>query len=603
MLALALTTLGTLLMGPAPEGADVPEPSAGVAAEAPEGTETAVEAPAAPTEEGTAAQAPVPPTEPSPAPTSVTTEASAASTAGAASVEEPPAAPAAAVEAPVAPEERRGGAGVSAHNTRITTIGGPEVSNDGWRMDFHGFVSAPLRFGMGRRPDPQVGQARTTFHAPIIPDDQYLGWQHTAHAKRSWAELYLGYGNDVAKAVVALQAWNFSDVSYGNPNAQLGVGQAFVSITPKLRRSPVQLRVKIGGHDNRYGMAGKHDQGAYETYIFGRTRYLGESIGVDIPFRDFRFTVDHGFGGTPLDPNIFNSARFTLTAHHHVGMAWKDKVDFGLHHIVAFAQSEAHDESLDPDLPDGNVQIFGPDLRLDFGRGGYWYLGYSYANLKTARVVGPSVEVLHSFGGGYYDLGLIGNYFDYRRDAEGYLIRDSEGTGSIQTIMFQTNHSLHEIIAGEDGFWGEGWDVKLALYGMMNFVNSDVDATNGVRKMKFGADLMAEVLPYMGIGAKFDQVMPNNQVRQQTWSVLSPRLEFRTDWIAHETITIQYSRYIYAERDCGAVADPLQCVQPPSASIQGEGYGALGSTEDSYRGAPLAPPDENVFAIMASIYW
>lgn len=501
------------------------------------------------------------------------------------------------------PGEAAEPSGVSEHNTRTTTIGGPEVSDDGWRFDFHGYVSAPLRFGMGRREDPQVGQARTTFHAPIIPDDQYLGYQHTSHARRSWAELYLSYGNDVVKGVVALQAWNFSDIGYTNPNAQMGIGQAFVAITPKFRRSPAQLRVKVGGHDNRYGMAGKYDQGLYETYIFGRTRYLGETVGVDIPYRDFRFTLEHGFGGTPIDPNIFNPSRFTLTAHHHFSMAWKNRVDLGLHHIVAFSQEEAHDASTTADDLDGNLQIFGPDLRLELGRGGYWYLGYSYAALKNARVVGPSVEVLHSLGAGYYDLGLIGNYFDYRRDASGYLMRESDGTGSIQTLMFQTQHSLHEIISGEDGFWGEGWDVKLALYGMMNFIRSDVEGTDGVRKFKFGVDLMGEVLPWMGVGARFDQVMPNHRIRQQTWSVLSPRLEFRTNWIAHETITLQYSRYFYAERDCGAVMDPLMCVQPPSAAIQGEGYGAVGDPDEGFRGAPNALPDNNVFAIMANIFW
>ena len=193
------------------------------------------------------------------------------------------------------------------HARRVSTIGGPAVSEDGWGMDFHGYFMAPMRVGVGKRelrtdPTYESEQSKFTAHAPIVPDDQYLGYQHTSHNKRSWAELYFSIGNETVQGTVALQAWNFSDIGFTRPQAQMGIGQAFLSITPKFRRSPVKLRVKVGGHDNRYGMAGKYDQGAYETYLFGRTRYLGETVGVDIPYRNLTFTVEHGFRCDPQGP-------------------------------------------------------------------------------------------------------------------------------------------------------------------------------------------------------------------------------------------------------------------------------------------------------------
>ena len=165
-------------------------------------------------------------------------------------------------------------------------------------------------------------------------------------------------------------------------------------------------------------MAGKYDQGAYETYLFGRTRYLGETVGVDIPYRNLTFTVEHGFGATPKDPNPFTTSRFTLTTHHHFGLNWKKKLDVGLHHILSFAKEEPRAPSTNTDAfaqterPDGRMHIFGPDVRYDGGRAGYWYAGYSMIDMKNARSVGPSVEVMHSLGAGYYDLGIIGNYLE-----------------------------------------------------------------------------------------------------------------------------------------------------------------------------------------------
>jgi len=165
--------------------------------------------------------------------------------------------------------------------------------------------------------------------------------------------------------------------------------------------------------------------------------------------------------------------------------------------------------------------------------------------------------------------------------------------------MFQTNHSLHTILKGEDAFWGEGWDVRLSLYTLMNFIESDVDRMNGVRRLKYGADLAYDALPWFGIGTKFDRVQPNNKVPEQSFGMLSPRIVFRSNWVTHEAITLQYTRYFYNARECPA-GDISLCVQAPSAPGAPDGLGTGGSIET---GQPVALPDVNVFAIMANIYW
>ncbi|MGC4065158.1 MAG: hypothetical protein QM784_11030 [Polyangiaceae bacterium] len=115
--------------------------------------------------------------------------------------------------------------------SRHTTgsYGGPIVEDeDQWKFGYNGYLRAPLRVGIASRDVAYAGQSKTTFHAPLIPDDQYLSWQSTKHNRRDWAELFFSYGNSWAKGVVALQGFNFTDASAVQNGAQFGIGQGWI---------------------------------------------------------------------------------------------------------------------------------------------------------------------------------------------------------------------------------------------------------------------------------------------------------------------------------------------------------------------------------------
>ena len=113
-------------------------------------------------------------------------------------------------------------------------VHGPAIAadDDSWKFEFHGYIRAPMRVGLGKRDKPGAGQSTTTLHSPIIPDDQYLSWQSSPHNKTDWAELYLSLGNSWAKGTVSIQGYNFADAGFSNPTTQLGisVGCAFCLI-------------------------------------------------------------------------------------------------------------------------------------------------------------------------------------------------------------------------------------------------------------------------------------------------------------------------------------------------------------------------------------
>jgi hypothetical protein len=551
-------------------------------------------------------------------------------------------------------------------------------ASDAWKSDFHGYFRVPLRVGMGTRPAPRAtpdttqseldtsdraaGQSSVTLHAPVIPDGQYLSWQSTAHNRSDWAELFFGVGNAWAKATVGLQGYNFTDASFDDPKTQYGIGQAFVTLTPDLGYENVRLALKVGAYQDRYGAAGKYDAGEYDTYLFGRTHAIGETLRVDYELdQNWSLWAEQGVGGKRPDPSSFNNARFTMLAHGHVGLNRGSDLQLSAHLLYSWAQEEDRpydvskqntlDASSVVDFPDGHMWVAGADARADLGAWGYLYAGYSHIGADHALVVGRALEVLHASGGGEYQLGVVDNYlgpscraaFDDPRVANGptertgglvgpgptpYPLGCSAGNGSVDSLLAQYEFSLTNFLQlSEEGgqkFWGEGADLKLVLYGMLNHVKSDYrptdptvwGPTNGNLKLKYGADLQYHVTPALTAAVRVDRLQPNSEVPEQSFAIISPRVVLSSNWVTREQLTFQYSRYVYNRRECpSGAASPAEfarlrgpgsalCVQPPAAATPPDGFGINSEVQDAnLRSAPTLRPDVNVFKIEATFWW
>ncbi len=479
--------------------------------------------------------------------------------------------------------------------------GGPDSGSGDWGFIFNGYLRAPMRLGFGEREMPAEGQGKTTIHNPVVPDDQYLSYQYTLHNPRDWAELYFGYGNQVAAGMVSIQGFNFTDAAWKENNAQFGIAQAFVTLTPKLPSDRLRLLWKIGSFDNRYGAAGRYDAGELDTYAFGRTHSMGESGQLDILLKDFTLTLEHGIGATRPDPRVFNSARFTFLHHGHLSLAYQRKLTLGVHYLQALAREEDRvgaegDANFVPDPPDGSMTVLGPDLRLDWGRLGYYYAAFSYIQARHARSVGPSIEVIHSRGAGQFTFGIIDNYLEGPTQGSG-------GNGEIYTVMAQAEHSVQRLLKG-DKWWGEGMDFGVKLYGMINKIASDDPDADGTLKIKYGLDARFDARRWLAFATRYDRVQPNSRIPEHSFSVVSPRILFRTNWITREEIALQYSYYLYNQRECAPMGDPLLCVQPPSAPVPPSGFGSTTGNQDAgNRGAPTRVPDLHVVTVRATFWW
>jgi hypothetical protein len=206
-------------------------------------------------------------------------------------------------------------------------------------------------------------------------------------------------------------------------------------------------------------------------------------------------------------------------------------------------------------------------------------------------------------------------------------------------------------------------DLKLSLYGMLNFVSVndreliylrqvrdaalslaadpaqvpslDQMRQDGTVKVKFGADAEYFLWDFLSLGLRADHVRPHSKIPEQVFSIVSPRISLRSQLVTHEKITLQYSRYLYAQRQCQAgdvvaspAADPYPlsgapgeglfdvtnpvnglplrnyCAQPSRGGSPQSGFGSYPSNlPEGTRGAPNLLPDEHVVKIEASIWW
>ena len=397
------------------------------------------------------------------------------------------------------------------------------------------------------------------------------------------------------------------------------LGRAYVSLNPRLKGTSIRLRAKVGAFSEAYGAANKYSTdneavaSQHGAYLIGRIRTIGEVVKVEIPYKAFTLALDHGFGANRPDPSVWNPSRFSLVHHAHAVVRYRNIVEVGGHYVNSWAQEDLRptdpanpdhwqDDEFSADYPDGKLSVYGADARLRLGRGGYYYGGYSYVLAQNVGVVGQAVEVIHATGGGQYNVGIKGNYLDGPE-------ANSNGNGAIHTVMIEGEHSIRTLLEGDD-YWGQKRDLGVKFYAMLNQVRSDDEFIDGQWKFKWGTDLVFNALPWLQVATRYDRLQPDHRIPEQSFSILSPRLVFRTNWITNEYITLQYSRYFYNARTCPNGNDPgtpghgQYCVQPPSGPIQPDGFGITrNNTDAEWRGVSSNIPDQSVVTIQATMWW
>ena len=461
---------------------------------------------------------------------------------------------------------------------------------DEWKFDFHGYLRAPMRVSFGPAtplnqptiysptpkdsypPNMPPSTSGLQWHSPTrVPGYLYTTWEYTNTVSGPWSQLNFSYGNSKVSATVIVDAYNQTDGSYRNIQAQQGIDQAFITLSfPDVFKDYGGLVWNVGTFQNRYGTAGKYDGGMYETYLFGRTHQTGETLTATFSnldaHGDWTFTLEHGIGAKLDIVPFLNNANYqvfqnvpiggtsgspylsdrspdflpysgpvpegsTFVNHVHVGAKYQKTWTFGLHYIYAWtpddnwspinsAQVDVSDSTPRSQGPiQGSMAIFGPEVRFSGGYLGDAYLGWSHIDARNINAMADIVEVLHSYGGYQFKQNFFGQTFNQHT---GVYNGPENETGTVDNILFQYTFSFGALARAPEDWWGDGPDLVLTAFGLLSIVDSKAppiaiaqDASRAVtwdmstKKLKFGLDGLYTPLDWLGFGGRFDMVMPD----------------------------------------------------------------------------------------------
>jgi hypothetical protein len=449
-----------------------------------------------------------------------------------------------------------------------------------WRFGFHGFITAPLSAGINTRPDAGPGQSTTVLHAPPVVPDDFETFSHTSVVPTTYAQLNFSETNGIVGAnlsILAMQT-NVSE-SFLEPAAQMGITDAYLSYLPKLGKR-VQLRVLVGAFTSRYGSTGEYDEGRYGMPLIARINGIGELVSARLPLGSVALLLEQGLqgqtntAGASITPDVWNDFAnpeegTTFVNHFHAGFAYRSLLTVGGH----FINAQSHDDRATGLLePDGNVSIYGADVRLTMGRFGHFYAAFADVQASHARTISRILSVLNTPGGPGLENDYLGS------DAAG-----GDGTGSLKIVGGQYDLSIGRLVSYPKHFSADGPDVFVSAFGMATHVTSLVGAYgngygNGVTKVKYGVEATYSLLPWLAVSARYDQVMPDTSDSRYTFAILSPQIIFRTGWTATDQVVLQYSHWF----DGGLTT--VRTGDPPVDS-------------------PLTVPDSDMLSIAGRIWW
>ena len=450
-------------------------------------------------------------------------------------------------------------------------------ASDGSHFDFHGYTRAPLRVGDGPRNDGSPG--KELHSPPRTADLSYTDWNYTNVVPGPWTELMLSYGNSRASVTTSIASNNQTIAGYRDLQDQFGINQAFVTLNfPEAFGSVGGLRGVFGSFTNRYGAPGISGGGMYDTYLFGRTRAVGETLTANFALsHSLTLIVEHGIGAK-LDAIPFATVTprpdylpypgpvpegSTFLHHAHLALDISHTVTLAAHYITSWTPDD-HNAPGTKSQP-GRMTVTGGELRTGGSAFGDGYIGFSHIDANHILPLADAIEVLHSEGGSEFKDNYFGGFNPITHTT------NPDDSGKVDSVLFQYTLSAGKIARYPRAFSGNGPDLTFTPFAMWNHVRS---ANNDYSRLKFGAELIYSPLEVLAFGGRYDLVQPDLHDAKQSFSVLSPKVILRTAFVSHEAITFQYSRYFL-----GSEVTP------------GFPYNAL----------PKA--DSDVFMISASMWW
>jgi hypothetical protein len=407
------------------------------------------------------------------------------------------------------------------------------------RIGLHGYFRAPLRLSIDHRGSTMPGQSAYNVRSPWLVDDDYFnsGFAYTRLQEQDWSELYLSVGNQYMTGVIALMGSLFSDWAKPIIDKQWGIAQGFLRFHwgASGPRGHFEISAKAGSFWDRYGWLPR-----YDTYLFARTHQMGGQARVEAGYDKLTLSLTTGMGAHLED--LDTNEGLTVLNYVILGARWRNNVEAGFYFLDTFS----HDQRQLKNLNDAGMRIYGLDARLSSRRlGSRLYFGGSKIEATQSTFLSPAIEVMHAYGG----RGLTENYLGTEKS--------DNGTGALWNFAWDYNFSAREFLHANFGrrasILGRS-DITLGFFGLLTYVQSkQVDPDPQINRdgrtlYKWGLEAGYAPLSWLAVALRYDRVILDTKDDANSFRVISPRISFRTHWLADGEIFIQYSAYSYGAR-------------------------------------------------------
>jgi hypothetical protein len=418
-------------------------------------------------------------------------------------------------------------------------------------------MSAALQVSIDQRAQRSRGQARQVLHVPPQTIDEYASFVGTSTMPGNWIGMNFSYGNDTVTATVSIATWNPTRPStYYQMGSQYFINDAFLTYSPE-PIGPVRLRTTIGYFSNSYGGLSQYGNGIYTNPVVGGPYGIGETTIAEFELTDsVNGVIEHGImaardGKAPNDLIAANDTRnvspvwASSWVHHlHLGIVTKGEPQLAVqvHHMRNWSQEDR--TRMDIDNPqtravdetepkDGRIDVYGLNARLSHPVYGYLAVGAALIDAENAYVL----RGMKTYAG---DAG--------EQLTDRWLGVSTGGTGKLYVAAINYSASIGKIVAHPRPFPGDGPDLVVNAGFHIASTDTDFERFDGRVRHKYGIDGLYTFLSWMGAGVRVDRVVPNSKDSAETFHVLAPRLQFKTDWNSREAIQLLYAKWFYGSR-------------------------------------------------------
>jgi hypothetical protein len=165
---------------------------------------------------------------------------------------------------------------------------------------------------------------------------------------------------------------------------------------------------------------------------------------------------------------------------------------------------------------------------------------YGNAAIAVAHAEGRDAALLQGLG---FFGAVDGEQFTRR-----FLGPIGGGNGDMWAVGAEYNFSFAKFLYHPTPYWGEGPDLLVSAFSNAAFIQSDDPMRDGVTMFKAGTEVTYRFFDWVGISGRYDHVIPNSKIKEETFDVISPKLLFKSSWITHEQVTLSYTRWFYGEK-------------------------------------------------------